>query len=125
MDAQSRASTGGESCAIYFFEPTVMSDVPTDAMVMNQEPFGPIAIINRFKTEDEAIKEANRLPYGLAAYAFTNSAEKFNLARYLSAINHIGLGLPEVPFGINWIRNGGGSDAVEAYLETRFVTAFN
>ena len=68
----------GRELAI-IFEPTVMSDVPTDAMVMNQEPFGPIAIINRFKTEDEAVKEANRLPYGLAAYAFTNSAEKFNV----------------------------------------------
>ena len=138
VDAQSRGAslqTGGERLGNkgYFFEPTVMSDVPTDAMVMNQEPFGPIAIINRFKTEDEAIEEANRLPYGLAAYAFTNSAEKIqrlgkDIESGMLAINHIGLGLPEVPFGgiqDSGYGTEGGSDAVEAYLETRFVTAFN
>ena len=138
VDAQSRGAslqTGGERIGNkgYFFEPTVMSDVPTDAMVMNQEPFGPIAIINRFKTEDEAIKEANRLPYGLAAYAFTNSAEKIqrlgkDIESGMLAINHVGLGLPEVPFGgiqDSGYGTEGGSDAVEAYLETRFVTAFN
>ncbi|MBN06640.1 MAG: NAD-dependent succinate-semialdehyde dehydrogenase [Rhodospirillaceae bacterium] len=138
VDAQSRGAslqTGGERIGNkgYFFEPTVMSDVPTDAMVMNQEPFGPIAIINRFKTEDEAVKEANRLPYGLAAYAFTNSAEKIqrlgkNIESGMLAINHVGLGLPEVPFGgiqDSGYGTEGGSDAVEAYLETRLVTAFN
>ena len=138
VDAQSRGAslqTGGERIGNkgYFFEPTVMSDVPTDAMVMNQEPFGPVAIINRFKTEDEAIKEANRLPYGLAAYAFTNSAEKIqrlgkDIESGMLAINHVGLGLPEVPFGgiqDSGYGTEGGSDAVEAYLETRFVTAFN
>ena len=138
VDAQSRGAslqTGGERIGNkgYFFEPTVMSDVPTDAMVMNQEPFGPIAIINRFKTEDEAIEEANRLPYGLAAYAFTNSAEKIqrlgkDIESGMLAINHVGLGLPEVPFGgiqDSGYGTEGGSDAVEAYLETRFVTAFN
>ncbi len=138
VDAQSRGASlqvGGERIGNkgYFFEPTVMSDVPTDAMVMNHEPFGPIAIINRFKTEEEAIKEANRIPYGLAAYAFTNSAEKIQrLGRGIEsgmlAINHIGLGLPEVPFGgiqDSGYGTEGGSDAVEAYLETRFVTAFN
>ena len=138
VDAQSRGAslqTGGERIGNkgYFFEPTVMSDVPTDAMVMNQEPFGPIAIINRFKTEDEAIEEANRLPYGLAAYAFTNSTEKIHrlgkdIESGMLAINHVGLGLPEVPFGgiqDSGYGTEGGSDAVEAYLETRFVTAFN
>jgi succinate-semialdehyde dehydrogenase / glutarate-semialdehyde dehydrogenase len=56
-----------------FFEPTVLTNVPTEARIMNEEPFGPVAIINRFATEDEAIEEANRLPYGLAAYAYTRS----------------------------------------------------
>src|SRR5690606_34120179 len=56
-----------------FFEPTVLTDVPTSARIMNEEPFGPVAVINRFSQLDEAIAEANRLPYGLAAYAYTGS----------------------------------------------------
>src|SRR5690606_22908922 len=57
----------------YFYEPTVLCDVPLTARTMNEEPFGPIALINSFSTIDEAIAEANRLPYGLAAFAYTNS----------------------------------------------------
>ena len=54
-----------------FFEPTVLANVPTSAKVMNDEPFGPLAIVNRFTHFDDAIAEANRLPFGLASYAFT------------------------------------------------------
>ena len=135
-DAQSRGArlqTGGERIGNkgYFFEPTVITDVPTDAQVMNNEPFGPISIINRFKDDDEAIREANRLPYGLAAYAFTNSAENIHrlgqeVDSGMLAINHVGLGLPEIPFGgvqDSGYGTEGGSDAVEAYLETKLVTA--
>ena len=135
-DAQSRGArlqTGGERIGNkgYFFEPTVITDVPTDAQVMNNEPFGPISIINRFKNDDEAIREANRLPYGLAAYAFTNSAENIHrlgqeVDSGMLAINHVGLGLPEIPFGgvqDSGYGTEGGSDAVEAYLETKLVTA--
>ena len=57
----------------YFFEPTVLTDVPPNARVMNEEPFGPIAIMMPFAGFDDAITEANRLPYGLAAYAYTRS----------------------------------------------------
>jgi succinate-semialdehyde dehydrogenase/glutarate-semialdehyde dehydrogenase len=113
-----------------FFEPTVLTGVPIDARVMNEEPFGPLAIINRIDTLDEAIAEANRLPFGLAAYAFTSSlASEHRLSTEIEAgmttINHIGLGLPEVPFGgIKDSGHGveGGSEATEAYLTTRFVT---
>ncbi|MCR8526357.1 aldehyde dehydrogenase family protein, partial [Escherichia coli] len=59
----------------FFFEPTVFTNVPLDSRIMNEEPFGPIAAINRFSDDDEAFEEANRLPYGLAAYAYTRSAE--------------------------------------------------
>ena len=59
----------------YFFEPTVLTDVPMDARIMNEEPFGPVAIVNRFSTYEDAITEANRLPFGLASYAFTSSGE--------------------------------------------------
>ncbi|MEP9373833.1 NAD-dependent succinate-semialdehyde dehydrogenase [Mesorhizobium sp. KR1-2] len=113
-----------------FFEPTVLANVPTEARVMNEEPFGPLAIINRVDTLDEAIAEANRLPFGLAAYAFTSSLEsEHQLSTRVEAgmmtINHIGLALPEVPFG--GIKDSGygvegGSEATQAYLITKFVT---
>jgi succinate-semialdehyde dehydrogenase/glutarate-semialdehyde dehydrogenase len=113
-----------------FFEPTVLSDVPPNARVMNDEPFGPVAIINRFSNLDEAIREANRLPFGLAAFAFTTSAAtqaalSARVEAGMLTINHNGLALPEVPFGgikDSGYGTEGGSEAVEAYLETRFVT---
>lgn len=114
----------------YFFEPTVLVDVPASAIIMNEEPFGPVCVINRFKTADEAIAEANRLRYGLASYGFTRSTELANrLAREvksgMTTINHLGLALPEVPFG--GIRDSGygtegGSQAVDNYLDTKFIT---
>ena len=63
----------------YFWEPTVLSEVPNEARIMNEEPFGPIAIINPFSDFDAVIKQANRLPYGLAAYAFTSYNRTVNL----------------------------------------------
>ncbi|KGD95007.1 NAD-dependent succinate-semialdehyde dehydrogenase [Rhizobium sp. YS-1r] len=114
----------------YFFEPTVITDVPTSAKVMNDEPFGPLAIVNRFSHFDDAIEEANRLPFGLASYAFTSSVKTAHaLGRQMEAgmltINHNGLALPEVPFGgikDSGYGTEGGSEAVEAYLETRLVS---
>jgi len=98
---------------------------------MNEEPFGPIALVNRFKTYDDAIEEANRLPFGLAAYAFTSSAKTLqNMGQDVESgmltVNHVGLALPEVPFGgiqDSGYGTEGGSEALEAYLETRFLTA--
>lgn len=127
-----KLASGGERIGNkgYFFQPTVLTDVPTDAKMMNDEPFGPVAIVNRFKTYEDAITEANRLPFGLAAYAFTSSGETAQrLGRQVESgmltINHMGLSLPEVPFGgvkDSGYGTEGGSEAVEAYLETRFVT---
>jgi succinate-semialdehyde dehydrogenase/glutarate-semialdehyde dehydrogenase len=114
----------------YFFEPTVFTDVPLDAALMNEEPFGPVAMINPFDDIESAIAEANRLPVGLAAYAYTGSAATAKLVAEkvesgMVSINHIGLGLPETPFG-GMKESGygfeGGSEAIEAYLQTRFVT---
>lgn len=114
----------------YFFEPTVLSRVPKTARIMNEEPFGPVALMVPVGGLDEAIEEANRLNYGLAAYAFTRSAD--NASRLSSgvrsgmlSINHLGLALPEVPFGgVNDSGYGteGGADALEPYLNTKFVT---
>ncbi|MBA4353621.1 MAG: NAD-dependent succinate-semialdehyde dehydrogenase, partial [Novosphingobium sp.] len=64
---------GGERVgnAGFFYAPTVLSEIPLDATIMNEEPFGPVALINPYRDEEAMIAEANRLPYGLAAYAWT------------------------------------------------------
>ncbi|MCR4266215.1 NAD-dependent succinate-semialdehyde dehydrogenase [Nitratireductor sp. ZSWI3] len=113
-----------------FFEPTVISNVPKTARIMNEEPFGPVAVFNRFSTLDEVIAESNRLPFGLASYAFTGSADTaqqlgLRIEAGMTTINHNGLALPEVPFGgIKDSGHGteGGSEAIEAYLVTKFVS---
>ena len=113
-----------------FFEPTVLTDVPMDARVMHEEPFGPLAIIAPFSGVDDVVKEANRLPYGLAAYAYTRSAKTANtvanaIESGMVSINHQGLALPEVPFGgvkDSGYGSEGGLEAIEGYLNTKFVT---
>jgi succinate-semialdehyde dehydrogenase / glutarate-semialdehyde dehydrogenase len=115
-----------------FFEPTVLTNVPRDARVMNEEPFGPLAIISSFASLADALAEANRLPYGLAAYAYTRSAQSAGaLSRGIQSgmvsINHHGLGLPEVPFGgikDSGYGSEGGADAIDAYFNTKYVTHF-
>jgi len=113
-----------------FFEPTVITDVPRDARMMNEEPFGPVAIIAPFDSFDDAVAEANRLPYGLASYAYTRSARTANAVAAaveagMMSINHHGLALPEVPFGgvrESGYGSEGGLEAIENYLNTKFVT---
>ena len=88
----------------YFFAPTVLTNVPADARVMQEEPFGPLAVINPVASLDEAIAQANSVPYGLAAYAFTNRADYADRmtdeveAGNLS-FNTLEASLPETPFG--------------------------
>lgn len=113
-----------------FFQPTVLADVPVDAAIMNEEPFGPVAVINAFDGFDEAMAEANRLPYGLAAYAFTSSSRTAGkvfeqVESGMVSINHFGLGNPETPFGgvkDSGYGSEGGPEAIEPYLQTRFLT---
>jgi succinate-semialdehyde dehydrogenase / glutarate-semialdehyde dehydrogenase len=80
VQAGARVATGGGrgggNEAGFFFRPTVLADVPIEARVMNEEPFGPIALMRPFKTFDEAVEQANRLPYGLAAYCFTENGRR-------------------------------------------------
>ena len=114
----------------YFYEPTVMTDVPLTAKIMNDEPFGPLAPITPFKDFEGVMKEANRLPWGLAAYAYTKNSK--TMARVgdafesgMVSINHHGLALPEVPFGgmkDSGYGSEGGVEALEAYLNTKFVS---
>jgi succinate-semialdehyde dehydrogenase/glutarate-semialdehyde dehydrogenase len=108
----------------------VFTDVPLDARIMNEEPFGPIAAIRRFSDDEEAFEEANRLPYGLAAYAYTGSAATATkvasaVESGMVSINHHGLGIPELPFGgvkDSGYGSEGGSEAIEAYLNTKLVS---
>jgi succinate-semialdehyde dehydrogenase / glutarate-semialdehyde dehydrogenase len=114
----------------YFYAPTVLSDVPDKARIMNEEPFGPIAVINSFSDYDSVIKAANRLPYGLAAFAFTNSAHRAKLVgEQLEAgmvgVNTFAISVPESPFG--GVKESGhgseeGIEGLEACLVTKFIS---
>ncbi|WP_274631038.1 NAD-dependent succinate-semialdehyde dehydrogenase [Arvimicrobium flavum] len=114
----------------YFYAPTVLGDVPAQSPIMNEEPFGPVALINRFEDEEDVIARANSTPYGLAGYAFTDSSRRAALvsARVrvgMMSINHLGLGPIETPFGgVGDSGHGreGGSEGLDAYLETKFVS---
>jgi succinate-semialdehyde dehydrogenase/glutarate-semialdehyde dehydrogenase len=127
-----KVRTGGKRIGNegFFFEPTVLTDVSREARLMNEEPFGPIAPITRFKDYGEVVAEANRLPYGLAAYAYTQSTKTMaaigaDLESGMVSINHHGLALPEVPFGgikDSGYGSEGGLEAIEGYLNTKFVT---
>lgn len=114
----------------WFYAPTVLADVPVSARIMNEEPFGPVAILNVVADLDTAMAEANRLAYGLAAYGYARSAT--TLARLGSgmtagmvSLNHLGLGRPELPFGgtgDSGMGSEGGPEALDAFLEPRLVT---
>lgn len=125
-------NTGGEAISGpgYFYKPTVLSDLPLNARIMNEEPFGPVAMINSFSDFDEVMKEANRLPFGLAAFAFTENTRRVNkLGEQLEAgmigINSFGISVPESPFG--GIKESGhgseeGIEGLEACLVTKFIS---
>ena len=109
---------------------TALADVPSNARIMTEEPFGPIAIINRFHNLEEAINTANSLPYGLAAYAFTKSAAVANrLALELEvgnlSINHFTASLAETPFGgvkDSGYGREGGIEGLMHYMITKNVS---
>jgi succinate-semialdehyde dehydrogenase/glutarate-semialdehyde dehydrogenase len=113
-----------------FYEPTVLSNVPQSARIMNEEPFGPVAIINKFSNFDAVINEANRLPYGLAAFAFTDSQKRVKLlGEQLEAgmigINSFAISTPDSPFG--GIKESGhgseeGIEGLEACLVTKLIS---
>jgi succinate-semialdehyde dehydrogenase/glutarate-semialdehyde dehydrogenase len=127
-----KVRTGGKRSGNkgYFFEPTVLTDLAPDARVLHEEPFGPLALFMPFGTFDEAIAEANRLPYGLAAYAYTRSASTATavgagIESGMVGINHHGLALPETPFGgvkDSGYGSEGGAEGLEPYVVTKFIT---
>jgi succinate-semialdehyde dehydrogenase/glutarate-semialdehyde dehydrogenase len=116
-----------------FWQPTVLTDVPLKAKVFNDEPFGPMAAIRSFNTLDEAIAEANRLPYGLAGYAFTRSLKNADLLARRVEVGMLWVNMPampsaEMPFGgvkDSGYGSEGGPEAMEAYLNSRAVAIMN
>ncbi|MGM4887228.1 NAD-dependent succinate-semialdehyde dehydrogenase [Tardiphaga sp. 20_F10_N6_6] len=135
LDAQEKGAkveTGGKRVGNSgnFFEPTVLTNVPADARIMHEEPFGPIAVMLRFKDADEVLERANSLPFGLASYAFTKDAKTATkvsdgLDHGMVSINHFGIALPETPFGgvkDSGYGHEGGVEGLNAYLRTKFVS---
>jgi succinate-semialdehyde dehydrogenase/glutarate-semialdehyde dehydrogenase len=101
-----RVLAGGERLGNrgYFFPMTVLAELPDEARAMREEPFGPLALINPVSSLEEAIEKANALPFGLAAYAFTNSARNVDqLIEGVEAgnlsINTLEASVAETPFG--------------------------
>ncbi|MEG1101703.1 MAG: NAD-dependent succinate-semialdehyde dehydrogenase [Comamonas sp.] len=113
-----------------FYAPTILADVPLDADVFNNEPFGPMIAMRSFDKLDEAIAEANRLPYGLAAYAFTASLKNAHLLTQqvetgMLWINQPAVASAEMPFGgvkDSGYGSEGGMEALEAYLIPKAVS---
>ncbi|HEV7318465.1 MAG TPA: NAD-dependent succinate-semialdehyde dehydrogenase [Ensifer sp.] len=137
-DAHARGAeivTGGNRIGNtgYFYAPTVVAGGSDALKLMNEEPFGPIAIVTPFSGFDDVIRRANSLPFGLASYVFTASSSRAQhtaqaLAAGMVSINHFGLALPETPFGgINDSGYGseGGIETFDGYLNTKFVTRFD
>jgi succinate-semialdehyde dehydrogenase / glutarate-semialdehyde dehydrogenase len=127
--------TGGQriGTAGNFWQPTILADVPREAKVFNDEPFGPMAAIRPFETLEEAIAEANRLPYGLAGYAFTKSLKNADLIARRLEVGMLWINMPatpsaEMPFGgvkDSGYGSEGGPEALEAYLNSRAVAIAN
>lgn len=114
----------------YFFQPSVLANVPDSARVMNEEPFGPLAVINPVGSLDEAIARANAVPYGLAAYGFTHNAA--NVDRMVDgvecgnlSINTLEASLPETPFGgvkSSGYGREGGTEGLHHYMTVKNVS---
>ncbi|MFF4253805.1 NAD-dependent succinate-semialdehyde dehydrogenase [Streptomyces sp. NPDC001663] len=132
VDRGAKVLTGGERLdrAGYFFSPTVLIDVPEDAKMLHEEPFGPLAPVVPFTALDEALANANALPYGLAAYGFTRSAataERLSdeLEAGILSLNHCGGSVHEAPSGgvkDSGYGREGGPEALDAYLVTKRVS---
>ncbi|MBZ0133522.1 MAG: NAD-dependent succinate-semialdehyde dehydrogenase [Rhodocyclaceae bacterium] len=117
----------------FYFAPTLLSNVPPSARILQQEPFGPLAVVNAWDTLEEAVAQANGLPYGLAAYLFTRDLSlahriSANLEAGMVGINHFGVSQPETPFG--GVKESGhgsesGQEGLAAYLDTKLTSFGN
>jgi succinate-semialdehyde dehydrogenase/glutarate-semialdehyde dehydrogenase len=131
-DKGAKVETGGKRIGNQgnFFEPTVLTEVPENARIMTEEPFGPVAVMLRFKETDDVLERANKLPFGLASYAFTKDAKVATkvadaLESGMVTINHFGIALPETPFGgvkDSGFGHEGGSEGLQVYMQSKFVS---
>lgn len=112
-----------------FLSPVVLRDVPAEARLMNEEPFGPVATLSRFSSLDEVIERANSLPYALAAFAFTASSRNARrvgdgLQAGMVGINTFAITTPESPFGgtkESGYGSEGGLEGLFEYMNTKFI----
>ncbi|MGA9102452.1 NAD-dependent succinate-semialdehyde dehydrogenase [Aeromicrobium sp.] len=113
----------------WFYQPTVLAEVPTDARVRREEIFGPVAPIITFSDEEEALRLANDTEYGLVAYAFTRDVSRVvriyeGLETGMIGINQGIVSNPAAPFGgvkASGYGREGGTEGIEEYLETKYV----
>ena len=113
----------------FFFEPTLLADVPDSADIMANEPFGPVAVTAPFSTLDDAVEKANRLPFGLAAFAFTEGLRTANLLgdaieAGMVGINTFAISTPDAPFGgvkDSGFGSEGGIEGMDGYLVTKAI----
>jgi succinate-semialdehyde dehydrogenase/glutarate-semialdehyde dehydrogenase len=128
--AELRCGGEREPRAGYFWPPTVLANVPAEAEVMREEPFGPLAVINPFDTLEQAITAANATEYAFAAYLFTDSlATRRAVLRDLRAsnlgINQMAPSLPDAPLGgmqDSGVGYEGGRDGIAAFQQRRLVS---
>ncbi len=125
-----RVMAGGEAGdGGFFYQPTLLADVPLDADIMSNEPFGPVAVTRPFATFDEVIEQANRLPYGLAAFAFTENGRRAHLLgdaleSGMVGINTFAISTPDAPFGgikDSGFGSEGGPEGLDGYYVTKAI----
>jgi succinate-semialdehyde dehydrogenase/glutarate-semialdehyde dehydrogenase len=125
-----RVLAGGErGSSGFFFQPTLLADVSNEAEIMNEEPFGPVAVSRPFDSFEEVIEQANRLPYGLAAFAFTENGRRANLIGDLIesgmvGINTFAISMADAPFGgvkDSGFGSEGGKEGLESYQVVKAI----
>jgi len=131
VDRGAKLLTGGEALDRpgYFYQPTVLADVPTDARLASEEIFGPVAPLTAFGTEEEAVALANDTAYGLVAYVYTNDLRRgLRVAEALQSgmvgLNQGVVSNPYAPFGgvkESGLGREGGSEGIAEYLETKYI----
>lgn len=132
LDRGARLAAGGQRLDLpgWFWAPTVLSGVSADCRAANTEPFGPLALVQPFTSMDEALHEANRLPFGLASYVFTRDAATARIASEriesgVVCINHCQASLPETPFGgfkDSGLGKEGGMEGLQEFMQVKYVS---
>lgn len=121
---------GGEAYGDgFFFQPTLLADVPVEADIMNNEPFGPVAVSRPFDTLEEALEQANRVPFGLASFVFTSNLRTANIASDsieagMVGVNSFAISIADAPFGgvkESGFGSEGGPEGLDSYMVTKAI----